>query len=66
MLGKATKQDGSKGLVKLKYSDEHGYVADMGKDLYHPENFSDVSVDTLSLYQQRHNDLYKWDFTAGC
>ena len=47
MSGKATKNDGSKGLGKRKYPDKYGYKADMGKDLYHPDNFSNVSVETL-------------------
>ena len=62
MSGKATKNDGSKGLDKRKYPDEHGYEADMGKGLYHPENFRDMSVDTIRCSQQRHDGLYVDNF----
>ena len=38
----------------------------MGKDLYNPENFSNLSFDTLRSCQQRHDVLNKDNFTAGC
>ena len=60
-----------KSLVGAKKSgcqitDEHGYVADLGRNLYDPEISSDVSFDTLNRYQQRHNSLNSDDPTAGC
>ena len=45
-----------------KYPNEHGYEADMGKGLYHPENFRDMSVDTIRCSQQRHDGLYVDNF----
>ena len=52
--------------ANCKYLNEHGYVADMGRNLYDPEVFSDVSVDTLRRYQCCHNSLAENDFMAGC
>ena len=52
--------------VHHKYADEHGYVADMGRNLYGPEVFSNLRFDTLNCYQQRHDSLNSDDFTVGC
>ena len=49
-----------------KYPDENNYVADMGRYLYDPEVFSNVPIDTLRRYQQRHNSLSENYFTAAC
>ena len=38
-------------VVNVKYPDEHGYEADMGKGLYDPEVFSDLTFDTLRRYK---------------
>ena len=37
----------------------------MGKGLYDPEIFSDVTFDTLPRYNNRHASLLKSDFTAA-
>ena len=46
-----------------KYPNEYGYEADMGKGLYDPEIFSDMSFDTLRRYNNRHTSLLVSDFT---
>ena len=52
--------------VNRKYPGKHGYVADMVRNLYDPEVFSDESIDTLRHYQKCHNSLCEDDFTASC
>ena len=51
---------------KRKYPDEHGYEADMGRGLYDPKIFSDVTFDTLRRYNNRHASLLVSHFTAAC
>ena len=63
--GKVQETSNPSYVLAILYPDEHGYEADMGKDLYHPEDFSNVSDDTLCCYQQRQDDLCKHNFTAA-
>ena len=49
-----------------KYPNEYSYEADMGRGLYDPEIFSDMSFDTLRRYNTRHASLLVSDFTAAC
>ena len=65
MNAKANNNGGLSG-GKCKYPDQHGYKADMGKGLYDPEVFSDLTFDTLRCYNNRHASLLKSDFTAAC
>ena len=52
-----TKTNGGPVGINRKFPDEHGYVANMDRNLYNPEVFSDVSFDTLRRYQQCHDSL---------
>ena len=49
-----------------KYPNKYGYEGDLGRGLFDPENFSDVSIDMLHRYNQRHASLLEDDITAGC
>ena len=39
-----------------KNANEHGYGADMGRGLYDPEVFSNMSFDTLRRYNNWHGE----------
>ena len=41
-----------------KYLHEHGYEAGMGRYLYDPEVFSNMSIDMLRRYNQQHALLF--------
>ena len=45
---------------------EHGYEADMGRYLYDPEVFSNMSIDLLRCYNKQHTSLLKSNFTLAC